>query len=169
MVGWGFAEHTGTLGPRDSPPTPTGPPERVGARSNSAGWLGAVASLGFLITGPTAPLPTIVMGTREPPIGQDGAVEVLTLRGPKAREMNEQGPCAPELGRQGDRTKPLLAASERTSGLSRRRVWSVRWESILLPGPGPWINLFPFASAPVSLVWLSLQQAIEPVFQLLFW
>lgn len=30
------------------------------------------------------------------PGGQDGAVEILTLSGPKARKMNEQGPRAPE-------------------------------------------------------------------------
>lgn len=91
---WGFPEDAGTLGARDSPQTPTGPPGRACARSDIERL-----ALGFLMAGPTALPPHYSRqswGTRGSPIGQDSAVEVLTLRGPKARKMNEQGSRAPK-------------------------------------------------------------------------
>lgn len=58
---------------------------------------------------------------------------------------------------------PPLFIPIRTTGLNRKG--DLKWESDILPGHvAPEENLFPFAPAQASQVWLSLCQAAKPPF-----
>ena len=55
-------------------------------------------------------------------------------------------------------------SSSKDPRLEQEGGWSPRQESTVLPSRITWVNPFPFSPVPVSQVWLSLWQTLEPAF-----